>query len=81
VTFPVDREGPSHAKLPTLIENHLRALGQHRWRVADYLRNLYMLRVMADYCPSELVEAVDALKAVNLMSQIFMLTKGAVDEP
>ena len=81
VAFPVAREGPSHTKLPGLIENHLRVLGQYRWRVADHLRDLYTLRVMADYCPSELVETAAALKAVSLMIQVFVLTKGAVDEP
>jgi uncharacterized protein (UPF0332 family) len=78
VTFPAGREGPSHSALPDLVENHLLRLGQHRWIVSDYLRTLYSLRLLADYWPSASVGAADSETATALMSQLFVLTKGAV---
>ena len=80
VVFPVGREGPSHTKLHELVVRHLRVLGQHRWLLANHLRELYKMRVAADYCPSDSVELVEAQKAVRLMNMVFVLTKGAVDE-
>lgn len=78
ICFPAGREGPSHAKLPELVESHLSMIGAHRWRVSDYLKTLYKLRVIADYRPSDSVDDADAKTAVVLMGHVFTLTQGAL---
>jgi len=80
MTFADGREGPGHEKLDEVVLRHLRMLGQHRWLVAEDLRTLYKMRLEADYRPSRPIEAMAARKAVRLMSRIFSLTKGVVDE-
>ncbi|RPI63315.1 MAG: HEPN domain-containing protein [Planctomycetaceae bacterium] len=77
-TFSAGREGPTHSGLPGMVETHLASLGEHRWRVSDYLRTLYMLRLIADYRPSDEIENTDARKALELMGLVFVLTKGAI---
>jgi uncharacterized protein (UPF0332 family) len=78
VTFPTDWDGPTHMRLPELVENHLTALGRNRWQVSDYLRILYGLRIAADYKTSIDLDTTDAKKALVLMGHIFRLTKGVV---
>lgn len=75
VVFPTNREGPSHAKLPGLVETHLMRVGQMRWRVSELSRGLYSMRLIADYRPSEEVGDGDAREAVRMMRQVFVLMK------
>ena len=76
--FPVGREGPAHARLPELVENHLQILGGSRWQLSGYLQELRNLRVIADYRPSVGIDCAASRTALNLMGQVFFLTKGAL---
>lgn len=73
VTMPADREGPSHANLPRLMETHLTQLGDQRWSAAGLVRKLYTMRLMADYQPSVPVNEGDARNMLNLMMRAFHL--------
>ena len=65
---PDGREGPHHAKLATLIVDHLEYLGDHRFKIAAWVTTLYHdLRLRADYCPSAPVDMGDARDALALM--------------
>ena len=76
VAMPVDREGPTHAKLPSLIENHLIAMKGSRWTVSEYVRRLYKFRLVADYRPSDDMGDTEARNALTLMGNVFHLMKG-----
>ena len=67
------REGPSHAKLPALLETHLAHLGDRRWRAAGLVRKLYSMRLIADYQPSVIVNDGDVRNTLNMMMRAFHL--------
>lgn len=73
VVVPAGREGPSHAKLPALVESHLTQVGILRWQVSVLLRDLYRMRLIADYHPSASVGDGDARQAAALMQRLFRL--------
>jgi len=81
VSMPAGREGPSHGSLPDLVKSNLTILrAQDRPRLASRLRDLYRLRVVADYWPSvELVEA-DVLSALRMMGDVFHWLKETAHE-
>ena len=66
VSFPVGRHGPSHAEVPNLIGNHLKAK-LHRGDIRDLkaaMRRLYFARLEADYGPYQKLGAEEARKAI-----------------
>lgn len=73
VTFASGREGPTHARLPGLVETHLSHAGDVRWRVSELVRGLYKARLDADYVPSRDIGAGDAREAVRMMAEVFRL--------
>jgi uncharacterized protein (UPF0332 family) len=80
VAMPTGREGPSHGGLADLVESNLTMLrAQDRPRLASRLRNLYRLRIVADYRPSvELVET-DVRSALRMMGDVFHWLKEKAD--
>ena len=44
--MPMGREGPSHKKIPVLVENNLSSL-KDRWRVSRMLQDMYAYRLAA----------------------------------
>jgi uncharacterized protein (UPF0332 family) len=73
--FPTGQEGPSHAKLPGMIESHLKYAGDIRWRLSGLITRLYNLRVIADYRPSDNVADGEARYAAVMMQQVFGLMR------
>ena len=72
--MPEGREGPSHSKLRPMIENKLRSVSPELARaVSGIVRELYILRVSADYRPSDSVDALAARKALVLMRKAWNL--------
>jgi HEPN domain-containing protein len=72
VAMPAGREGPSHGSLPDLVESNLTTLrAQERPRLASRLRELYRLRVLADYWPSLNLGEAEAQSALRLMGDVF----------
>jgi uncharacterized protein (UPF0332 family) len=72
VAMPAGREGPSHGGLPDLVANNLTILRVHdRPRLVSRLRELYRLRVLADYRPSFGMSEIEALSALDLMGDVF----------
>jgi hypothetical protein len=72
VAMPGGREGPSHGSLPGLIQSNLTMLrAQDRPRLVSRLRELYRLRVLADYRPSFGMSEIEALSALDLMGDVF----------
>ena len=77
VTMPHDREGPSHAKLPSLLLNNLTALSStQRRELHSVISRLYFLRLQADYLPSACVGKGEAMNAQSLMLKAIGLLKG-----
>jgi uncharacterized protein (UPF0332 family) len=73
VTMPAGQEGPSHAKLPGLLETHLTQLKDQRWVAAGLVRKLYKMRLMADYQPSVPMDDGDARNTLSMMMRAFHL--------
>jgi uncharacterized protein (UPF0332 family) len=81
LAMSADRDGPSHATLPGLVENNLTIMRvQDRPGVSSRLRTLYALRLTADYFPSVPVGESDAQQALHLMAEVFRRLK-QVKEP
>lgn len=73
VTFPDGQEGPSHKKLPALVENSFTRAGNPGWRLSVLISELYRLRIMADYRPSTNISAVAVRDAARMMQEVFRL--------
>ena len=85
VTFPAGREGPSHpgtrpdgsvgaGGIRRMIEEQLRGLDEaDRLELSEALRELYTLRLHADYRPSEDVGETEARDAVTLVVAVNVL--------
>lgn len=72
--MPLGREGPSHARLRSLIVQHLTAVKprpEDRAALSDWIGRLYALRIQADYQPSALVGRLEAREALILMTKVF----------
>lgn len=80
MAMPGKREGPSHGKLPELVESNLTMLrAQDRHRVASRLRALYALRIAADYWPSSDLGDPEVMTAMYLMGDVFRWLKEKAD--
>jgi uncharacterized protein (UPF0332 family) len=78
VTMPMGREGPSHKKVPVLVERNLLELRDVRWRVSKMVHDMYDYRLAADYKPSDDVGDADARKSLGLMRSVFVFMKEVV---
>jgi hypothetical protein len=78
VTFPADREGPSHpgetgtGGIRRLIETSMPDMDRpRRLKLSELVGRLYTLRIFADYRPSVEVDGRDAREAISIMNTVF----------
>jgi len=75
IHMPMGREGPSHKRVPVLVERNLQELRDVRWRVSKMVQDMYNYRLGADYRPSDDVGDADARKSLGLMRTVFVFMK------
>lgn len=74
VDMPAGREGPSHARLPQLVVDHLGGIDRaDRGRLFGLIQLLYNLRLIADYRPTSDVQDGEGRNAYSAMRDSFRL--------
>ena len=72
ITMPAGRTNPTHSALPNLIKYNLTSLSYPlRGQMANAVKKLYNLRLMADYMPEVVVGETEARVALGFMVQAF----------
>ena len=75
VSFPADKDGPTHAGLPDLARDNLRKkLGLNSAKeLRRILTTLYDARIVADYFPRQKVESDEAIECLKRLRQITVI--------
>jgi uncharacterized protein (UPF0332 family) len=73
VTTPAGPQGPTHAKMAPLLQNHL--AGKLGKKEIARVTTLYNMRIVADYRPSSFVREDDARDALGHMQYVFRKLK------
>ena len=72
IEMPEGREGPSHAKLRSIVENRLTRLSRkEREALSRIVGKSYVMRLYADYHPSDTMDSREAREAVGAMRTVF----------